>query len=398
MASIQRTRKGHLYLEYDVDGRRCHEYTDLPDVPENRVVLARRLAEILGDARHRAVSTSGAAAAPAAAPSQETAREFAHFARQWYAENMVGWKPSVAVEFHGTLEKHLIPRFQGRHTATITASQIKQFRTALAALPGRQGRRLSPKRINNILVVLRLVLTDACTQAGTPNPFAGIKRLKVPKADIRPFNLDELSAFLAGVRRDYYDYYVVRFFTGMRPGEVDGLQWDDVDWRNRSLRVRRTRQRTGLNDPKTEGSTRDLDILPPVLAALTHQHGVSGTRSAYVFCTRNGTSRDHNLITRRVWYPTLDRLGIARRTPYQTRHTFATLMLAAGENPEWIARQLGHTDTTLLFTVYSKFVRNLTRQDGSAVMRVIEEHGVLDIGRHEAVRTPHADPPHANEI
>jgi integrase len=292
-------------------------------------------------------------------------------------ENRVAWKPSVAVEFTGTVEKHLIPRFQGRDAATITASEVKQFRAALAALPGRQGRRLSPKRINNILVVLRLVLTMASGQAGTPNPFAALKRLRVPKADIRPFTLDELRTFLAGVRPDYTDYYIVRFFTGMRPGEVDGLQWADVDWDAKRLRVRRTRQRTGCNEPKTADSTRDLDLLPPVMEALRRQHAVFGERSPYVFCTARGTARDHNLITRRVWYPTLDRLRLARRSPYQTRHTFATLMLAAGENPEWIARQLGHVDTTLLFTVYSRFVRNLTRQDGSAALGVIEVHGVL---------------------
>ena len=378
-ASILVNRYGHLYLAYEVEGRRCHEYTDLPDTVENRTALAERLAQVSPPGLLPVTVATAAPPPPLAAGRTPAApaTEFAQTARTWYAENKVSWKPSVAVEFQGTLEKHLIPRFQGREAATITASEIKQFRTALVDLPGRQGRKLSPKRINNILVVLRLVLTDACTQAGIPNPFATIKRLKVPKADIRPFTLEELSTFLAGVRRDYADYYLVRFFTGMRPGEVDGLQWDDVDWRNRKLSVRRTRQRTGANAPKTEDSTRDIDLLPPAFEAFRRQQVVTGSRSPYVFCTKNGTPRDHNLITRRVWYPALDRLGIARRSPYQSRHTFATLMLATGENPEWIARQLGHTDTTLLFTVYSRFVPNLTRLDGSAVMRVLEEQGVL---------------------
>ena len=52
--------------------------------------------------------------------------------------------------------------------------------------------------------------------------------------------------------------------------------------------------------------------------------------------------------------------------PYQTHHTAATLWLAAGERPEWIARQVGHTSTEMLFRVYSRYVANLTRQDGSA--------------------------------
>jgi integrase len=53
------------------------------------------------------------------------------------------------------------------------------------------------------------------------------------------------------------------------------------------------------------------------------------------------------------------------------RHTAATLWLASGEAPEWIARQLGHTSTEMLFRVYSRYVPNLTRQDGSAMERLL---------------------------
>ena len=53
------------------------------------------------------------------------------------------------------------------------------------------------------------------------------------------------------------------------------------------------------------------------------------------------------------------------------RHTAATLWLASGEAPEWIARQLGHSSTEMLFRVYSRYVPNLTRQDGSAMERLL---------------------------
>ena len=70
--------------------------------------------------------------------------------------------------------------------------------------------------------------------------------------------------------------------------------------------------------------------------------------------------------TNRVWKPLLRHLGLAPRRPYQTRHTAATLMLSAGENPEWVARVLGHASTEMLFRVYSRYVPNLTRSDGRA--------------------------------
>ena len=86
----------------------------------------------------------------------------------------------------------------------------------------------------------------------------------------------------------------------------------------------------------------------------------------YVFHTRLGQPLDNTNFVHRVWRPLLDRLGIVYRRPYQTRHTCATLWLAAGENPEWVARQLGHVNTAMLFKTYSRFIPNLTRTDGSA--------------------------------
>ena len=67
----------------------------------------------------------------------------------------------------------------------------------------------------------------------------------------------------------------------------------------------------------------------------------------------------------------MNKIGIRYRRPYETRHTAATLWLAAGEAPEWITRQLGHTTTKMLFQTYSRYVPNLTRQDGSAFEKIL---------------------------
>jgi integrase len=80
---------------------------------------------------------------------------------------------------------------------------------------------------------------------------------------------------------------------------------------------------------------------------------------------------DNKNFSDRVWYPLLRHLGLTKRRPYQMRHTAATLWLASGEAPEWTARQLGHANTQMLFSVYSRFVPNMTRQDGSAIDRLL---------------------------
>ena len=78
--------------------------------------------------------------------------------------------------------------------------------------------------------------------------------------------------------------------------------------------------------------------------------------------------------TNRIWYPLLRYLDLEERRPYQMRHTAATLWLASGEAPEWIARQLGHTSTEMLFRVNTRYLPNLTRQDGSAMERLLASH------------------------
>lgn len=85
-----------------------------------------------------------------------------------------------------------------------------------------------------------------------------------------------------------------------------------------------------------------------------------------------------NFLREKIWHTTLDTAKLRRRTFYQTRHTFASNALAAGENPKWVADMLGHKSTQILFDVYEKFIPRRTRLDGSALLaRMTEEarHG-----------------------
>jgi len=91
--------------------------------------------------------------------------------------------------------------------------------------------------------------------------------------------------------------------------------------------------------------------------------------------------RDH------AWYGTLKKAELRRRTMYQTRHTFASTALAAGEAPSWVAAMLGHTTPEMLFTVYARFIPNRTRRDGSALLarmtveRTGEIRAAKEVGR-----------------
>jgi integrase len=181
----------------------------------------------------------------------------------------------------------------------------------------------------------------------------------------------------------------VRFFTGMRSGELHGLKWKYVDFEHRLILVREAIVGGEEEYTKNDFSQRDIPMSQVVYEALRAQHALTGHMD-YVFCNLAGEPIDTNNFTKRVWYPLLRHLGLALRRPYQTRHTAATLWLAAGETPEWIAKTLGHASTEMLFRVYSRFVPNLTRNDGSAVDRLLSER----FG-HKATASPPAVNPGA---
>lgn len=224
------------------------------------------------------------------------------------------------------------------------------------------------------MMFLRMVLAEAVERFEYTSAFRNIKPLKVPKTDVQPFTLEEVHRLVASIRQDYRPYLIVRVFTGMRTGEINGLKWKYVDFENNLILVRETWQDGRVEYTKTDASQREIPMPPIVRESLIEQRRQSGKDAEYVFTTRTGLPIDSVNFTNRIWYPLLRYLELELRRPYQTRHTAATLMLASGESPEWIARVLGHSSTEMLFKVYSRFVPNLTRQDGRAFAGLIQAH------------------------
>ncbi|WP_417596202.1 Arm DNA-binding domain-containing protein [Oceanospirillum sp.] len=369
------SRGQKLYLDFRYKGVRCREATSLTDTPANK----KRLKTVLQ--RLEAEITLGVFDYSTFFPKSKKAKQFEHqnrglsnpsgiplfkdFAQTWLSEKDVEWRKSYVNTVVLNVNTYLIPVFGKKVISDITKSDILQFRSTLAKEPKRIRKPLKPATINKIMTPLRMILNEAADRYEFTSPWKGIKSLKVPRTDVEPFTLEEVKQILQKVRPDFQNYYAVRFFTGMRTGEIDGLKWEYVDFDRKIIQIRETFVKGEMTYTKTDGSQRDILMSQPVLDALKRQHEVSG-HCTWVFCNQSGQPLNHKNISNRVWYPILDHLGLKRRRPYQTRHTAATLWLAAGENPEWIARQMGHTTTEMLFRVYSRYVPNLTRRDGSA--------------------------------
>lgn len=384
MGSI-RSRNGKLFLDFRYKEKRCREATTLEDTTTNR----RRLGSVLK--RLEAEITLGTFIYAKYFPKSPrlddfTAQEssarmmrgdiplFADFAELWFSEKKIEWRDSHANTVRISLDKYLLPTFGKKMVGQIRKSDILNFRSSLAKVPGQKEKTLSPSRINHIMTPLRMIMTEAADRFEFTSPWQNIKPLKEPRTEVHPFSLEEVNLILQTVRSDFKNYFTVRFFTGMRTAEIDGLRWQNVDFERRQILVVEGWVEGQRVATKTDSSHRAIHMSKMVYEALKAQYLVTAKLGDYVFCTQSGTPLLRRNVNRRVWYPLLRHLGLAQRRPYQTRHTAATLWLASGENPEWIARQMGHNSTEMLFTVYSRYVPNLTRQDGSAFERLVTSH------------------------
>jgi len=358
--AIYKTTKGYSIRWYDADGRERQK--TYKGVTRDEALKLER--ELLA-ARDRGEAPIDERRAPVFKP----------FAEQWVEESRSGWKPSTRQQYDQVLKSQLLPLFGELRVTQVTESRVRQ------AITQWQDGGLSARRTNLVLLVLKMILKAARRQRWLrEDPLTAVKMLREPQTEIDPLSPDEVDTFLEAAPTWWRPYFAVAFWTGARPNELAALKWGDVDGAGGRFRIRAGRYRGIESTPKTAGSVRDVDCLPPVVEALKAQKaqqskarlkaglGAAEPGQDYVFTGPEGGLLNVNNLRDHAWYGTLKKAELRRRTMYQTRHTFASNALAAAEAPSWISAMLGHTTPEMLFRVYARFIPNRTRRDGSALL------------------------------
>ncbi|MDA8480034.1 site-specific integrase [Citrobacter sp. Awk 4] len=214
-------------------------------------------------------------------------------------------------------------------------------------------------------------------------PYEGIKRLQKNRVKPDPFLQREFEIFLNTAPSKQKHMWQIAFYTGVRPGELCALAWEDIDLEKGEIRINRNLTQQGIfGPPKTKAGNRTIKLLAPAIDSLKAQKTLTGhfekvaieiqmreygkTESQelhFVFMPRQekGEQARHYSVNSisSLWNVTIRRSGIRRRRPYQTRHTYACWMLSAGANPAFIASQMGHENAEMVYTVYSAWISAL---------------------------------------
>jgi len=188
-----------------------------------------------------------------------------------------------------------------------------------------------------------------------------------------PFDVKERQAILdACIIEEHKNLIGFAFETGMRTGELIAVKWQDIDWINSQVHVRRSMALGEEKSPKTAAGNRKIDLSPEAIRYLTSQRKYTELVGERVFHDP-GTGKPWVgaiTIRKKAWIPTLKRARVRYRKPYNTRHTYATMHITRGSNLWWLAKQLGHRSPSTLFAHYGDYLKGYENEQNSGQNQV----------------------------
>lgn len=295
---------------------------------------------------------------------------FDQFLRDWLVNTIEPNCLSVntAASYRGIVERHIIPAIGKKRLRDLTVLDVDHL------LHEKYDAGLSDSTVQRIRMMLVKALRHAERRDLVTRNVAALTDLRRAKhREGRSLTPEQARALLEVAKIDRIGITVqLGLFLGLRPGEVLGLKWEDINFNAMTLSVCRSLKREQnkllLGEPKTPGSRRTLLMPDPLVAALTahrerqlEERAIAGEiwcDLGLVVATEIGTPIDPSNARR-----TLDRLcdhaGVGHWNPNALRHSFASLMSLNGAPMEEVADAMGHVDTRMTSRVYRHNLKSI---------------------------------------
>lgn len=252
-----------------------------------------------------------------------------------------------------------------------------------------QEKGLSARSVKHVHTTLKNALKQAVEWEYLQKNVAEYCKIpKVTRKERRVLSPDEANAFLDAASQ-FKQGLVFEFalLTGMRPEEYLALQWKDIDFERCTAQVRRAlvkhKGSWSFEQPKTAKSNRTVSLPKPLVEKLRKHKIKQNTRRLkyglvwqnydLVFCGREGNPHDIRNLTYRFFRPILTKAGLPQIRLYDLRHTHATLLLIAEENPKIVAERLGHSTVLLTLDTYSHVIPTMQKQTTEKLEKMLYE-------------------------
>lgn len=286
----------------------------------------------------------------------------------WLAEYTGGLKPLTRSTYEGQIKNRIKPCLGAVHLSELRAVQIQQFYNTLYNGSARISK-LAPKTIKNIHGVLHKALKQAVELGYIKiNPSDICKLPRVPRAEIKPLNEEQISDFLQAIKGHPLErLFLVTLFTGMRQGEVLGLTWDCVDFSRGNLLIKKQlikeRKAGGkyLFAPLKNDKTRRITPAPSIMQVLLKQKeaqkiwqaqaGCEWEDSGLVFTNEYGRYLTHITVYRN-FKAIMAQIGSPQTRFHDLRHSYAVAALRSGDDVKTVQETLGHYTAAFTLDVY----------------------------------------------
>lgn len=300
-----------------------------------------------------------------------------------YKENTV--RPGTLAGYRSCIENYIKPQLGGKQVSLVTSQDVQKLYRKLkengrVREHPRFGSALSDTTINRLHAIFHQAMEDALhAHIIAKNPTVGATVPKASHAPKRVLTDRELDTFLDTVREDkiWGDFFYVELTTGLRRGEICGLQWNDFDEDTGTLKVCRTlhSQRKGeytVGETKTNHGMRTI-ILPKSVASILRQRKMDAI-GPWIF---HNPVRPEDPVNPSSAYTHMKTLlhhaGLPSIRFHDLRHTFATHAIASGVDAKTLSGILGHTNASFTLDTYTHVTPDMQKAASGIVGGFMED-------------------------
>ena len=310
----------------------------------------------------------------------------------WQAEYLANVKPSTVSSYEATIRNHLKPGIGAIRLDSLTTHDIQEVYNSLRS-PTEKRKALSSKTIKNIHGILHHSLQQAMLNNHIRiNPANACVLPKVSRKKVKPMNEHQIADFLKAIKgHKYENMFLVALFTGIREGEVCGLQWECVDFDNgtilidkqlQSLRgkVRGDKEKYALV-PTKNGKERTITAAPFIMDLLWKTKRVQDAnrkdfRSDFQENDLVFTDEIGNRVTPQALYRAfkivVTELDMKDVRFHDLRHSYAVVSLKSGDDVKTVQENLGHATSAFTLDTYGHVTEKMKKDSANRMEAFIQ--------------------------
>jgi integrase len=297
----------------------------------------------------------------------------------WLDECKSNVSENVERNYRGIWENHVAPVLGAVKLDRFDIEDVERLYTTLRA------KGMSAAMLNRVGVVMGGAINVAIRRQRyrKANPFTLVAKPRVPKAQTRILEPDEVRAFLKAAEGDRFEsLWIMLVLTGLRLGEALGLKWGDVDLKKLTIGVRRSLIEVGgklkIGATKNQSSRRLVTIGALGATTLKSRRRVAeseghAAEDDFIFATVLGRPMERSNLRRSHFEPIVARTKLGHLRIHDLRHASASLALTQGVPLKVVAERLGHATVRMTADRYSHVIGELQAAAAGQIEAALEK-------------------------